>query len=105
MKCDCLTKCFRGPYDFDKMSKIIRILVLADAALLVVVGVFRFISFMSIGSFANYVITFYLFLFAILMAMTEFRVNYFRRTYYFLNFCWGKALFFIFLGSLILASR
>lgn len=102
---NCLASCYRGPCSFDKMNKIIKVLCLLEAALLIVIGVFRLISFLKIGSFANYVITFYLFLFAILIAATEFGVNFFRRTYYFLNFAWGKALFFIFLGSLIIAGR
>lgn len=104
MRCS-LPNCCRGPWTYEKCNKVVRVFVLLEAALLVVIGVFRLISFFKIGTFANYVITFYLFLFAILTGLTEFRVNYFKTTFYFLNFCWGKALFFIFLGSLILAYR
>lgn len=106
MTCACLPKwCVCCPCSYLKMSRVIKILVLLEAALLIVVGVFRLISFFKIGSFANYVITFYLFLFAIVLAMLEFGVNYFKRNYYFMNFAWGKAIFFIFLGSLILTQK
>lgn len=105
MKCDRLTICFRRAWNFEKIIKVIRVLIVLEAILLVVIGVFRLVNFMKIGSFPNYVITFYLFLIAIVMAMIEFRVQYFRQIFYFLNFCWGKALLLFFCSTLVITYR
>lgn len=77
--------------------------IIASLCLMAIVIV-RFVFFVQLGSFPNYVMTFYYLIFSVYLLLFEFGVKTVKSKFYLLNFCWGKGLFNVFLGSMIIAA-
>lgn len=55
-------------------------------------------------SFNGFVLTIYLFVFAALFVLVEFSLLKTRTWFYFMNYGWGKGLFLLFLGLLLVGA-
>ena len=64
----------------------------------------RFIYTLNIKSFSGYCLSFYMLLFAAIYICHEMSVAEFRSWFHFLNFAWGKGLFALFVGCMVLGS-
>ena len=73
------------------------------ALLLLAEVIIRFVYFLQLGSFSNYVLTFYFLFFGLYLIGFELGINYLKVKLYLMNFGWGKAMANVFIGSLVLS--
>ena len=89
---------------YEKAAQAMRILMFFNAGVLVVTAIIHFIFFKFLKSFNGFVLTIYLFLFAALFVLIELSKMRTRTWFYFMNFGWGKAMFLLFLGLLLVGA-
>ena len=95
--CKCLT--------YDIVCRIVRIGQVICAVLITILAILRFVNYKKINSTANVIMTIYFFFFAFIIIMTEFGILLSKKVFYFLNFGWGKCIFYIFIGSMALSGK
>lgn len=78
---------------------LLRILTFGSGISLIILGLLKFITF-SIGSPRDFFLTIYYILFGILVCLSEMPCKKLMSCFNFLNFYIGKAIFFLFLGTI-----
>ena len=81
-----------------------KVLQVLNALFLVATGIIHFISFSALKSMNAWVMTLYLFVFAAIFVLVEFSRFNFRQYFYFMNFGWGKGIFCLYLGLLLVGN-
>ena len=71
---------------------------------MVLTAVLRIASWSNYASTTMFMLTIYLFLFAAIFMLVEFRINRAQIFFYFLNFTWGKAISYFCIGCLLVFS-
>ncbi|OMJ79904.1 hypothetical protein SteCoe_19991 [Stentor coeruleus] len=83
----------------DRFVWILRILTFSSGIALIILAILKFITF-SIGSARDFFLTIYYIFFGILICLSEMPCKRLMSCFYFLKFYIGKALFFLFLGTI-----
>ena len=86
------------------MTRWAKFFQIISALFLLAIVILRFVYFLQLGSFPNYVMTFYYLIFGIYLFLFEFGIKTVKARFYLLNFCWGKGLVDVFLGSMIISA-
>ena len=89
---------------YEKAALAMKIMQFFNAGVLVITGIIHFVFFKFLKSFNGFVLTIYLFLFAALFVLIELSKMRTRTWFYFMNFGWGKAMFLLFLGLLLVGA-
>ena len=89
---------------YEKAAMAMKIMQFFNAGVLVITGIIHFVFFKFLKSFNGFVLTIYLFLFAALFVLIELSKMRTRTWFYFMNFGWGKAMFLLFLGLLLVGA-
>ena len=89
---------------FEKAALAMKVIMIFNAVVLVITAILHFVFFKFLKSFNGFVLTIYLILWAILFVLVEFSLLRTRTWFYFMNFGWGKALFLLFIGLLLVAA-
>ncbi len=77
---------------------------IASAILLVILSIVRIIKITEARTFTLYVMTIYFVLFGLVILLVELGLKPIKRTFYFLNFAWGKAIFDFFIACMSLST-
>ncbi|OMJ86422.1 hypothetical protein SteCoe_12085 [Stentor coeruleus] len=83
----------------DRFVFLLRVLTFACGVALIALGIVKFIS-MSIGGPRDFFLTVYYILFGILVCFSEMPCDRLMSCFFFLKYYIGKALFFLFLGTI-----
>ena len=65
--------------------------------------ILRFVSFLTLETFSNYVLTFYFLFISLYFIGFELGMNYLKIKFYLMNFAWGKGLIDFFIGTLVIS--
>jgi hypothetical protein len=69
-----------------------------------VLSIVRLVKITELQTFSLVMITIYFVLFGLFLLAVEFGLKRIKVSFYFLNFCWGKALFDFFIGCMAVSS-
>ena len=89
---------------YEKCATAMKILQFINAGFLTFVGIIHLLMFKNLKSFNGFVLTIYLFVFAALYIVLELGKFQTRLWFYFMNFGWGKGMFNLFLGLLLVSA-
>ena len=89
---------------FEKAALAMKILQFFNAAVLVTTAIIHFVFFKFLKSFNGFVLTIYLFIFAAMFVLVELSLLRTRTWFYFMNYGWGKGLFLLFIGLLLVGA-
>ena len=83
-----------------KVALVIKLIQVLSAVLLVAASVIRVGTVANLRSFTGFMLTGYLFLFAVVFLCVEFALFRAPVWFYWLNFTWGKAIAYLVIGAL-----
>jgi|688.fasta_scaffold210606_2 hypothetical protein len=89
---------------FDKAALAMKVIMIFNAIVLIITAIIHFVFFKFLKSFNGFVLTIYLIIWAVLFVLIEFSLLRTRTWFFFMNFGWGKALFLLFIGLLLVAA-
>jgi hypothetical protein len=89
---------------FEKAALAMKVIMIFNAIVLIITAIIHFVFFKFLKSFNGFVLTIYLIIWAVLFVLVEFSLLRTRTWFFFMNFGWGKALFLLFIGLLLVAA-
>ena len=89
---------------FSRVVIAIKVVQCISAVLLVAAAVIRVGTVANFRTWTGFMLTFYLFMFGMILLTVEFKLFRAPVLFYFMNYTWGKAITYIFIGLLELFS-
>lgn len=90
---------------YSKFMKVTKGIQILAALLLIVLAIVRFTDIAQLETFSLWIITIYFVLFGLVMLIFEFEIKRVKAYFYFMNFCFGKAIFDFFIGCMVLSGE
>ena len=91
-------------YPFETVACICKVIQIFTAGLMVLTALIRMTVWTNYSNMTMFMLTINLLLFAVIFILVEFGIANTKVYFFFLNFTWGKALTYCFLGFLLVAS-